>query len=195
MICADPNAGRARAGRDAGAAARGTHVKNNPMSQTGSQPNDEVFVSPDTLARWELELKELTSDGRAAMSERLQRAREFGDIRENADYDAARDEQAMMEARIRHLQHLIKHAIVQTGPAQTDLAGPGIIVTILESGETDTEEYLLASTAEEKVPGVRTITTSSPLGSALLGKKVGDGVEVQAPGGRFSVEVKALRPR
>ena len=160
-----------------------------------NEPQDGMVVSPETLARWEHELKELTSDGRAAMSERLQRAREFGDIRENADYDAARDEQAMMEARIRHLQHMIKNAVVQTSPATTDLAGPGIIVTILEDGETDLEEYLLASTAEEKVAGVRTITLSSPLGSALLGKKVGESVEVAAPGGKFSVEVKALRPR
>lgn len=154
-----------------------------------------MVVSSETLDRWEHELKELTSDGRAAMSERLQRAREFGDIRENADYDAARDEQAMMEARIRHLQHMIKNAIVQTSPATTDLVGPGIIVTILEDGEADVEEYLLASTAEEKVAGIRTITTSSPLGSALLGKKVGQTTEVAAPGGKFSVEVKGLRPR
>ncbi|HYR61947.1 MAG TPA: transcription elongation factor GreA [Actinomycetota bacterium] len=160
-----------------------------------NEPQDGMVVGAETLARWELELKELTSDGRAAMSERLQRAREFGDIRENADYDAARDEQAMMEARIRHLQHMIKNAIVQTTPTTTDHAGPGIIVTIVEAGETDTEEYLLASTAEEKVAGIRTITTSSPLGSALLGKKVGEGAEVNAPGGKFSVEVKALRPR
>jgi transcription elongation factor GreA len=169
----------------------GCRVKMRRMNES----QDAMIVSSETLDRWEHELKELTSDGRAAMSERLQRAREFGDIRENADYDAARDEQAMMEARIRHLQHMIKNAIVQTSPATTDLAGPGIIVTILEDGEADVEEYLLASTAEEKVAGVRTITTSSPLGSALLGKKVGQTAEVAAPGGKFSVEVKALRPR
>src|SRR5437899_4710885 len=95
-----------------------------------NESQDGMVVSSETLQRWELELKELTSDGRAAMSERLQRAREFGDIRENADYDAARDEQAMMEARIRHLQHLIKHAVVQESPAGSDVAGPGLIVTI-----------------------------------------------------------------
>src|SRR5260370_38619158 len=71
-----------------------------------------MVVSSETLNRWEQELKELTSYGRAAMSERLQRAREFGDIRANADYDAARDKQAMMEARIRHLQHMIKNPVV-----------------------------------------------------------------------------------
>ncbi|MGH2718969.1 MAG: transcription elongation factor GreA [Actinomycetota bacterium] len=160
-----------------------------------SQPSEGMVVSPETFTRWEQELKELTSDGRAAMSERLQRAREFGDIRENADYDAARDEQAMMEARIRHLQHMIKQAVVREGPATTDLAAPGVVVTILEEGESDTEEYLLASTAEEKLPGIRTITTSSPLGSALMGKKVGDRAQVAAPGGSFTVEVKGLRPR
>jgi transcription elongation factor GreA len=154
-----------------------------------------MLVGPDTLHNWEQELKELTSDGRAAMSVRLQRAREFGDIRENADYDAARDEQAMMEARIRHLQHMIKQAIVRESPAVTDIAGPGVVVTIIEAGETDTEEYLLASTAEEKLPGIRTITTSSPLGSALLGRKVGEKVQVAAPRGAFWVEIKELRPR
>src|SRR5579883_365824 len=160
-----------------------------------SQPSEGMVVSPETLERWEQELKELTSDGRAAMSERLQRAREFGDIRENADYDAARDEQAMMEARIRHLKHMIKQAIVQEVPATTDLVAPGVVVTILEEGETDTEEYLLASTAEEKLAGIRTITTSSPLGGALVGKKVGEKVQVAAPRGSFMVEIKALRPR
>jgi transcription elongation factor GreA len=160
-----------------------------------SEPSEGMVVSRETFDRWEQELKELTSDGRAAMSERLQRAREFGDIRENADYDAARDEQAMMEARIRHLRHLIKQAVVRDGPAVTDLAGPGVIVTIVEAGATETEEYLVASTAEEKVPGIRTITTSSPLGSALVGKRVGEKVQVDAPAGSFWVEIKALRPR
>jgi transcription elongation factor GreA len=159
-----------------------------------SEPNEGMVVSPETLEAWQRELLELTSDGRAAMSERLQRAREFGDIRENADYDAARDEQAMMEARIRNLEFKIKHAVVQDAPARADRAGPGIIVSIQE-GEQEVEEYLLASTAEEKLSGIRTITTSSPLGSALQGKRMGDVAEVLAPGGRFSVKVVGLRPR
>jgi transcription elongation factor GreA len=101
----------------------------------------------------------------------------------------------MMEARIRHLQHLIKHAVVQETPMGADVAGPGLIVTIVEVGETEAEEYLLASTPEERVPGVRTITPSSPLGSALVGRRVGDTAEVTAPGGKFSIELKGLRPR
>src|ERR1700704_6914760 len=97
----------------------GCRVKMRRMNES----QDAMVVSSETLDRWQHELKELTSDGRAAMSERLQRAREFGDIRENADYDAARDEQAMMEARGRHLQHMIQNAIVQTSPATTAIAG------------------------------------------------------------------------
>ncbi|HMC09139.1 MAG TPA: GreA/GreB family elongation factor [Actinomycetota bacterium] len=159
-----------------------------------NEPIEGMVVSPETLESWQRELLELTSDGRAAMSERLQRAREFGDIRENADYDAARDEQAMMEARIRNLEFKIKHAVVQEAPPRADLVGPGIIVSIQEDGQ-EVEEYLLASTAEEKTSGVRTITTSSPLGSSLLGKRVGEVAEVVAPGGRFSVKVVELRPR
>jgi len=156
---------------------------------------DESHLSQQAYDRLREELEQRSTTRRKEISGWIERAREHGDIRENADYDAARDEQAMMEARIRHLQHMIKSAVVQTSPATTDVAGPGIIVSILEDGETDLEEYLLASTAEEKVAGVRTITLSSPLGSALLGKKVGESVEVAAPGGKFSVEVKALRPR
>lgn len=155
---------------------------------------EQIVVSAETLERMRRELEELTTGGREAMSERLLRAREFGDIRENAEYDAAKDAQAMMEARIRRLQHMIKQAVVRDGPAEAEAVAPGVIVTICEVGQDEKEEYLLAATAEEKIPGVRTITTASPLGSALLGKRVGDSIVVEAPGGAFTVEVMALRP-
>lgn len=155
---------------------------------------EQIVVSAETLERMRRELEELTTAGRERMGERLQRAREFGDIRENADYDAARDEQAMMEARIRQLQYMVKHAVVQEAPAAADRVVPGLIVTVIENGAADEEEYLVAATSEEKVPGVRTVTTASPLGQALMGKQVGEEAEVVAPGGTFSVRVVALRP-
>jgi transcription elongation factor GreA len=159
-----------------------------------SEQPEQIVVSAETLERMRQELEELTTVGREAMSERLLRAREFGDIRENADYDAAKDAQAMMEARIRQLQHMIKHAAVREAPAEAEEVAPGVIVTICEVGQDETEEYLLAATSEEKVPGIRTITTASPLGSAILGKRVGDSIVVEAPGGAFTVKLLNLRP-
>ncbi|MGH2768021.1 MAG: transcription elongation factor GreA [Actinomycetota bacterium] len=151
-------------------------------------------MSAQTLERIKRELEDLVTRGREAMGERLQRAREFGDIRENAEYDAAKDAQAMMEARIRQLQHMVKYAVVREIPAQASEAVPGVVVSVRQEGSSETEDYLLAATTEERVTGAVTISVSSPLGSALLGKQVGDTARVQAPGGIFSVEVISLRP-
>jgi transcription elongation factor GreA len=158
-----------------------------------SDPQD-VVVSAETLERMEKELLELTTTGRDQMSERIQRAREFGDIRENAEYDAAKDAQGLMEARIRRLEHMIKNAVVRQSPAEADVAKPGIIVTIRGEGDDETEDYLFASSPEDRMPGVRTITTASPVGSAIVGKSVGDSVDVKAPAGTFRVTIVALRP-
>lgn len=154
----------------------------------------EIVVSPDTFQRMSRELEELTTTGREEMGERLRRAREFGDIRENADFDAARDAQGLMEARIRQLQHMVNHAVVRDGPIDVEAAGPGVIVSVREDGAEDVEDYLLASSAEEKIEGITTATTSSPLGLALAGRKVGERALVKAPGGDFSVEIVGLRP-
>lgn len=155
---------------------------------------EDVVVSAETLERMEKELLELTTVGRDQMSERIQRAREFGDIRENAEYDAAKDAQGLMEARIRRLEHMIKNAVVRETPAEADVAKPGLVVTIREEGEDETDDYLFASSPEDRMPGVRTITTASPVGSAIVGKGIGETVEVKAPAGTFRVTIVALRP-
>ena len=155
---------------------------------------EDVVVSAETLERMEKELLELTTTGRDQMSERIQRAREFGDIRENAEYDAAKDAQGLMEARIRRLEHMIKNAVVRETPAEADVAKPGLVVTIKEEGEEETDDYLFATSPEDRMPGVRTITTASPVGSAIVGKGIGDTVEVKAPAGTVRVTIVALRP-
>lgn len=151
-----------------------------------------IEVSPDTYERMKAELEQLTTAGREEMAERLQRARELGDLKENSEYHSAKEAQGLMEARIRHLQNTIKKAVVREAPAGAEQVAPGVIVTVKEGDET--EEYLVAASNEEKMPGIRTVTTGSPLGQALLGKKVGDTVDVEAPGGKFTIEVAGLRP-
>lgn len=142
------------------------------------------------------ELEELRTEGRDKMAERLLRAREFGDISENAEYDAAKNEQGLMEARIRRLEHLLRDPDIIEA-ADGDEVGPGTIVTVRpveENAGEDDESYLVALSAEERAPGVRTVTSSSPFGSALLGKKVGDRVSYEAPGGTFAYEVISFAP-
>lgn len=155
---------------------------------------DEVVVSPETLDRLKQELEDLKTRGRDEISEKLLRAREYGDIRENAEYDATKDAQALMEARVRQLEYMIRRAVVRDSPADEGPCAPGMIVTLKDEESGGTEEYLLTTSAEEKLDGMRTVTTSSPLGSALVGKSVGEKVTVNAPGGEFVVEILATRP-
>jgi transcription elongation factor GreA len=167
-----------------------------PPRKPGQEPTARLTL--DAYIRMSKELEQLTTEGRKEISERLLRAREHGDIRENAEYDAAKNEQGLMEARVRNLQHQLKDPdIIEATDA--DEVGPGALVTLRPTDEDDPDEetYLLAHSAEERAPGVRTVTATSPLGSAILGKRVGDAVTYEAPGGTFTYEVvsfQAYRP-
>ena len=156
--------------------------------------DDRISISADSLERMKAELEDLVTRGRAEMSERLKRARDHGDIRENADYDAAKDAQGMMEARIRTIEETIKSAVVREAGVAAEEATPGVIVTVKEEGTDDPEEYFLAASNEDKIEGMRTITLSSPLGKAIAGRKSGESVQVEAPGGSFTVDILSLRP-
>jgi transcription elongation factor GreA len=168
-----------------------------PERKPGQEPTARLTL--DAYIRMRKELEHLRTEGRQRIAERLLHAREFGDIRENAEYDAAKNEQALMEARIRELEYKLKDPdIIEVG--DSDEVGPGTLVTVRlrdqdrAGGEDDEETYLVALSSEERAPGVRTVTAASPLGSALLGRRVGDRVTYQAPGGEFTYEVVSLRP-
>jgi transcription elongation factor GreA len=163
-----------------------------PPRRAGQEPSSRLTL--DAYVRLRKELEQLETEGRTHMAERLLHARELGDIRENAEYDAAKNEQGLMEARIRELKHKLSDPDIMEA-ADTEEVAAGTLVTLLpQEDEPETETYLVAHSAEERAPGVRTITVSSPLGSALLGKRVGDQVSYEAPGGTFSYEVVALEP-
>ncbi len=152
---------------------------------------DTVWLTPTAYEKVKVELEGLLGDGRRQMEERLSEARSHGDIRENADYDAAKDEQALMEARIRQLQHTLDTAEVRdvedTGTVQV-----GSVVTVVD-GDGDPIEYLVAH-QENKVPGFLLASPGSPLGRALIGAAVGDDVSYEAPGGAFTLRVADIRP-
>jgi transcription elongation factor GreA len=168
-----------------------TKFRRNP----GQAPT--ATLTRDAYDRLRTELERLRTEGRREMAERLQRAREHGDIRENADFDAAKDAQGMMEARIRELEALLKDPDIVEAPAAADAAEPGVFVSVRPLDEDDPEEerYLLAVSKEERAEGVRTVSVDSPFGKALLGRRVGDRVAYEAPGGTFTCEVTRLEPR
>lgn len=130
------------------------------------------------------------------MAERLARAREHGDIRENAEYDAAKDAQGLMEARIRELERMLKDPDIVEAPDSHDVVAPGVLVTVrpLEDEEDDEEVFLIAASKEERAAGARTVSVSSPLGRALVGKRPGESVSYEAPGGTFTYEVLSIQP-
>jgi transcription elongation factor GreA len=165
-----------------------------PPRNPGDDPS--AILTREAFHRLQEELDELTGEGRRRIAERLLRAREHGDIRENAEYDAAKDEQGLMEARVRELQRLLKDPDIVDAPSEANVASPGVLATLrpLDEDEPEDEIYLLAATKEERAPGARTVSVSSPLGQALLGRRVGDHVSYQAPGGTFAYEVVALEP-
>jgi transcription elongation factor GreA len=156
-----------------------------------------AVLTRDAHERLAEELERLRNEGRRRVAERLQIAREHGDIRENADYDAAKNDQGMMEARIRELERLLKDPDIVETPTEADSVAPGVLVTVRPLDEDDEEEetYLLAASKEERIDGVRTVSVDSPLGTALLGRRAGDRVTYRAPGGTFACEVVRLEPR
>ena len=165
-----------------------------PARKPGQAPTSTLTL--DAYNRLKAELSDLTTVGRERIGERLKAAREHGDIRENAEYDAAKNEQGLMEARIRTLNHMLRDPEIVEAPVYSETVGPGMLVTIrpLDEDEPDDEVYLLASHAEERAPDARTVTTSSPLGSALIGAAVDDEVAYEAPGGRFRYVVVEFQP-
>jgi transcription elongation factor GreA len=162
--------------------------------QPGQQPTATLTL--DAYLRLKTELDDLTTEGRIRMAERLKHARELGDIRENAEYDAAKNEQGLMEARIRQLERMLRDPEIVEAPADAETVGPGMLVTVRPLDDEDDEEetYLIASSAEERAPGVRTVTVTSPLGSAIVGAKEGDEVVYEAPGGNFRYRVLEFKP-
>jgi transcription elongation factor GreA len=147
---------------------------------------DVHHLSQATHDRLSAELEELTTHGRVDIARKIQAARELGDLSENGDYHAAKEEQGKMEARIRHLQGLLLDAeIVEAGG--TDQVTTGHVVTISIEGDDD-EKYLIGS-IEERSGDFEVLTPGSPLGQALMGRKIGEVVDFEAPGGVLKVEI------
>ena len=145
-------------------------------------------LSRSAHERLTAELADLTTRGRIEMAQAIERARELGDLSENGDYHAAKDQQGHMEGRIRTLEAILDNAEI-VDDAVEGVVSAGSVVTIRYVGDDDelAETYLVGHIEEETEHDV--ISPSSPLGSALIGKRAGDEVEYDAPGGVLKVVV------
>jgi transcription elongation factor GreA len=152
----------------------------------------ETHLSPEAHQRLRDELAYRSGERRREISAWIERAREHGDIRENADYDAAKNEQGHNEARVRHLEAMLKGAVVVEGTAG-DLVEPGTIVEVRMDDDDETMEYLVGS-IEERHAKLEVLSLGSPLGQALLGHGPGEVVSYDGPKRTFQVEVVSVRP-
>ena len=148
--------------------------------------NNRIFVTPEGLTKLKEEYKELTEKRRAEVVQRIQKARELGDLSENAEYTTAREEQARIEGRILELEEFLKRAEVVKKKKNCRQVAIGCRVKIHLEGQDQEFEIVGATEAD---PSQGKISHESPLGRALLGKKVGDKIKVAAPGGHVVYKV------
>ena len=151
-----------------------------PMTQAGKE-------------KLEQELEQLKTVKRKEVVERIKIARSFGDLSENSEYDAAKDEQAFVEGRITTLENMIRNAkIISEAELSSDAVSLGSSVTFIELPDGDEETYTIVGSAEAD-PFEGKISNDSPIAKSLLGRKVGDEVTVQTPGGEMNVKIIEIK--
>jgi transcription elongation factor GreA len=141
-----------------------------------------TWLTQEAYNRLKQELDELV-DNRPVIAAKINASREEGDLKENGGYHAAREEQGQAEARIRHLQELLRNAKVGEAPANDGLAEPGKVLTIRYEGDDETEKFLLATREEGAEGSMEVYSPESPLGKALLGAKEGETRSYELPNG------------
>jgi transcription elongation factor GreA len=151
---------------------------------------DGTWLTPAALQKLTDERDHLTTVGREQVVARIAEARDHGDLKENSEYDTAKNDQGLMEARIRQLNHLIDNARIIE---EDDSAGVtiGTVATVVD--DTGEEMEFFVAPAENKIAGMLLASPDSPLGVALMGAHPGDEVSYEAPGGTFTYTVTGVR--
>lgn len=150
----------------------------------------DIYVTSDGMEEMKSELEMLIKEKRPEVIKALKEARALGDLSENAEYDAARQEQAQTEARIKELEAMIEKAIVIEN-VNTEEVSIGTTVTIEYVGDDEKEEYSIVG-VKEADPFNNKISNESPIARAILGKKIGDIVSVDSPNGKYEVKVVSI---
>mgnify|MGYP002645486368 CR=1 FL=1 len=152
----------------------------------------EIYLTETGLEEKKKELEYLKLEKRPQVIEALKEARALGDLSENAEYDAARTEQAEVEGRIKMLEAMLENAIIVNNVGN-DQVSIGSVVTIqYDDDEDDTEEYSIVGSTEAD-PFENKISNESPLAQAILGSKKGDVVTVSSPQGEYQVTIREIQ--
>ena len=143
----------------------------------------EIILTPDGLEKLNSELEYLQTEKRREVAERIKEAREFGDIAENAEYDDAKNEQAMLEAKIAGLEEKLRSAsVIDSKGLSTDQVRVGSVVHVKDEKTGKSVKYAIVGSAEAK-PAENKLSNESPVGKALLGHRRNEVVEVPVPRG------------
>jgi transcription elongation factor GreA len=151
-----------------------------------------TFLTPEGRAKLEAELEILKTTRRAQVAERIHSAKEEGDIMENSAYDEAKNEQAFVEGRIMTIEQMLKNAVMIKETRTADSVGLGSFVTVVERGNGADEMYQIVGSAEAD-PTRGRISNESPVGRAVLGKRVGDEIQVKIPDGVRHLKITDIR--
>lgn len=153
----------------------------------------DTLVTEEGLQKLQEELDFLVTQKRKEIVERIKIARGYGDLSENSEYHAAKDEQAFVETRIQQLENMLRNAkIIDVTDEQNDVVGVGKTIVIQELPNGEEEEYTIVGTTESD-PLNGKISNDSPMAQSLLGKKPGDVVQVHTPGGDIQVKILTIR--
>lgn len=153
---------------------------------------DEIIMTAEGFLNIEEELNELKTVKRPNVIEALKDARAQGDLSENADYDAARNDQAQIEARIKELEYMMDHAKIIEDKKEEGVVNLGSTVKLDYLEDDDIDEYKIVGSMEAD-PFNNKVSNESPIGKAILGKKVGDTVSVESPNGNYDVKILEVK--
>jgi len=153
----------------------------------------DVILTKEGYNRLRDEIEHLSTQKRREVADRIKTAREFGDITENAEYDDAKNEQAMLEARIAKLQERIAGArVIEKREIAKDVVSIGAKVRLRDVDAKQTVEYHIVGSAEAN-PAEHKLSNESPVGKAIIGKKKGETVEVLAPRGSMKFKILEIK--
>jgi transcription elongation factor GreA len=155
--------------------------------------NKEVILTPEGYEKLKQEIAYLSNEKRREVADRIRVAREFGDIAENAEYDDAKNEQAMLEARIAKLEEqLVAARVISKKEITSDVVSVGSKVRLKDMDMNETVEYHIVGSAEAN-PAELKLSNESPVGRAILGRKKGEVVSVEAPRGSLKFKILDIK--
>ncbi len=164
------------------------------MSIENNNPNNKIYMSRESIQELRDRLEHLINEVRPQILEELAEARKQGDLSENADYDAAREKQAEVEAEISRVESILIQAeeIVAKDKNKVEISNI-VTFTNLKTGEEQTIKLVSSNIEVSPFADIPAIAIDSPIGSALLGKLIGDEVKVVSPSGKFNIKINKIK--